>query len=283
VSAIAEQGRVERELFARLISDAPFQPATNYWRAVEIAAVRADDLPPGRGLDLGCGDGRLTRLLLGHIGPRSMVGLDPDPLEAALAVEEGLYERVHTAFGDRIPEPDSTFDWVFSNSVLEHIPNLAPVLTEVARLLRADGRFVFTVPQETFHDCLRGPWLPWVSRRAYLDMIDQRCAHVRYWGISEWREALAIAKMDLVEARRYLSPRETRRWETLSRLTAGVLFAILGRRKRPIEMQRGLRLRGRRLNRTVAAGIASVLAPAPPGADQADGSCLLVIARRRSA
>jgi SAM-dependent methyltransferase len=283
VSASAAPGRVERELFARLVCDAPFQPATNYWRAVEIAAVRPDDLPPGRGLDLGCGDGRLTRLILGHVGPRSIVGIDPDPLEATLAVDEGIYERVHTAFGDRIPEPDASFDWVFSNSVLEHIPDLAPVLAEVARLLRPEGRFVFTVPQETFHACLRGPWLPWVSRHAYLKMIDQRCAHVRYWGIGEWRAALTAAGMDLVQARRYLSPRQTRRWETLSRLTAGVLFAIIGGRKRPIEMQRGLRLRGRRLNHRVAAGIASVLAPRAPGADQADGSCLLVIARRRAA
>jgi SAM-dependent methyltransferase len=279
VNAEATRRRVEHELFARLIADAPFQPATNYWRAVEIAAIRPDDLPAGLGLDLGCGDGRLTRLVLEQVGGRRVVGVDPDPLETRLAEMEGIYERIHTALGDRIPEPDASFDWVFSNSVLEHIPDLAPVLTEVARLLRPDGRFIFTVPQETFHDCLSGPWLPWLSRQAYLEMIDQRCAHERYWGIADWRRALAQAGLELLQARRYLSPRETRRWETLSRLTAGLLYTIIGRRKRPIDMQRGLKLRGRRLGPRWAGSIAALLAPQPPGPDQAVGSCLLVIAR----
>lgn len=273
-------GRVERELFARLIAATPFQPATNYWRAVELAAVRPTDLPPGRGLDLGCGDGRLGRLVFERLGQRQVVGIDPDPLETEQAEAEGVYERVYTVSGDCVPEPDASFDWVFSNSVLEHIPELAPVLREVARLLRPGGRFVLTVPRDTFHACLRGPWLPWTQRNAYISMIDRRCAHVRYWSSAQWRAALTAAGMELLETRPYLSPRETRRWELLSRLTGGLLYSFTAGRRQPIEMQRRLGLRGRRLPRPLAALLARFLAPRAPGDDQADGSCLLVVAQR---
>jgi SAM-dependent methyltransferase len=276
-------GELERGLFARLLADTPFQPATNYLRAVELAAVCTSGLPGGQGLDLGCGDGRLTRLILDRLGPRSLVGVDPDPLETASAAAEGIYERVHTARGDRIPEADCSFDWIFSNSVLEHIPDIEPVLVEVRRLLRPGGQFIFTVPSDRFHDCLSGPWSPLVSRQAYLDVIDRRCAHVRYWGSEDWRRALTTAQLELVSSRAYLSPPETRRWETMSRLTAGVLYTLTGGRRAPIQMQRGLGLRGRRLNLSFANALARLFAPRAPKPDQAEGSCLLVIARRPEA
>jgi SAM-dependent methyltransferase len=273
-------GKTERRFFARLMADAPFQPATNFWRAVEIAAIRPSDVPAGQGLDLGCGDGRLTRLVLDHVGARALVGLDPDPLETRLAVEEGIYQRVHTAFGDAIPEAAESFDFVFSNSVLEHIPRIEPVIAEVGRVLRPGGCFVFTVPSDRFHACLSGPWLPWTPRRRYLAMVDRRCAHVRYWGTEDWRRALAPAGLRIIAARAYLSRRETQRWENLSRLTAGLLYVLTAGRRRPIDIQRGLGLRGRRLPTSIAAALARLLASRPAPSEQAAGSCLLIVAER---
>ena len=61
-------------------------------------------LPAGRGLDLGCGDGLLTQILLEGVGARNMVGVDPDPAEASQARMLGIYATVHQAGGERIPE-----------------------------------------------------------------------------------------------------------------------------------------------------------------------------------
>ena len=199
-----------RRLLASLQGETPFQPATSWWRAVELDAVIRHGLPRGTGLDLGCGDGKLMRILLDAAGEsRMLVGADLDPLETRDAAASGVYQRVHTAPGDRIPEPDASFDFVFSNSVLEHIDALDPVIAETARLLRPGGTFLFTVPAAGFHDCLAGPLLPWNDRSRYLERIDRRCAHRRYWGDAEWRECLARHGLGLAHAVPYLCRGET--------------------------------------------------------------------------
>lgn len=147
-------------LLTRFLRDYPFQPATGVWRAYEIEHLCSFPFPEGHGLDLGCGDGKLTKIILDQLKDgkrRTLVGIDPDPKETELAKEIGIYERIHTVGGGGIPEPDASFDWVLSNSVLEHIPDLEPVFAEVGRLLKPGGVFIYTVPSEQFHDALKGP------------------------------------------------------------------------------------------------------------------------------
>jgi ubiquinone/menaquinone biosynthesis C-methylase UbiE len=238
----------------------PFQPATALWRAVEIATIAEAGLPEGRGLDLGCGDGLLTSLLISICGQRPLIGLDPDDNEIRLARATALYRDLLTADGDSIPLPDSSVDWVLSNSVLEHIEDVGPVLREVSRVLRPRGEFVLTVPSPVFHELLRGPRLSGSARRrkAYLANLDRRVAHRFYWDEDRWGSELSKAGLQLDSAVSYLDQAQTRRWETLSRLTAGLLvFAFRGRRQ-PIEIQRTLGLRSKR--RRMPRGVARILA-----------------------
>ncbi len=168
---------------------------------------------------------------------------------------------MHTAGGGDVPEPDGSFDWVLSNSVLEHIDDLEPVLKEVARVLRPGGVFIFTVPAPGFHGCLRGPLAPGVSRVGYLRRLDARLAHRRYWDREQWRSELSAHGMRVTELIEYLDCAEVRRWESISRLTAGVLYGLTARRRQPIDIQRGLGLRkpGRRIPPAVARSMAAVL------------------------
>ena len=213
-------------------------------------------------MDLGCGDGLLTRIILQLVGKRDLVGIDPDRAELMHAKETGIYSGLHEAGGDSVPEPDGSFDWVLSNSVLEHIDHLEPVLSEVGRLLRANGEFVFTVPGPDFHACLRGPLLPGASREVYLKRIDDRLAHRRYWDLSDWESALTVNGMAIVTAVSYLNAAQVRRWESMARVTAGVLYTIGGRRQQPIEIQRrlGLRKPGRRMPMPLARSLAGLVA-----------------------
>jgi SAM-dependent methyltransferase len=229
-----------RELLIMFVGAYPAQPATAFWRAIEIGVLARRGLPEGLGLDLGCGDGILTDILLRQTGSRTLVGVDVDPLETQAAASFPFYRRVHTCSGDDIPEPDATFDFVLSNSVLEHIPNLEATIAEVARLLRKDGRFVFTVPGPGFHDNLAGSVLPFVDRAAYLHVLDRRLAHHHYLSCADWDAICRRNGLVLDNCLGYLDGRETRRWETLSRMTGGLLYSLFGEVRRPIEIQRRL-------------------------------------------
>lgn len=236
---------LRRGLLRRFMVDAPFQPATNLWRAVELP-VLASVLPvAGRGLDVGCGDGVLTRLLKDMVQASwQLVGIDPDPHETALAAQCGLYEAVHTTGADRVAEPDASFDFAFSNSVLEHIPDLAPCLVETARCLKPGGSFFATVPSAGLHALLAGPGLlRRISREAYLAEFDRRLAHLRYPTVAEWRGMLDDAGMELVAVQGYLTPRQITRWETWTNWTGGLLYRLRGSKRPPIQIQRSLGLR----------------------------------------
>jgi len=65
-----------------------------------------------------------------------------------------LWFRGHTELincpGSKIPKPDESFSTVMSYSVLEHIEDLEPVLKEVHRLLKTNGKFYVTLPTNLF-------------------------------------------------------------------------------------------------------------------------------------
>ncbi len=115
-------------------------------RATEARFYAGLELPEPV-LDLGCGDGHF-----GAVGlPRPpQVGLDPWAAPLREAGRRNVYPLLVLAGGGRMPFPDGYFGAVVSNSVLEHIPRLEPVLAETARVLRAGGLFVFAVPGDRF-------------------------------------------------------------------------------------------------------------------------------------
>ena len=274
------------QLLPHFLEVYPFQPATALWRATEIAVLVKSGLPEGRGLDVGCGDGHLTGIVLEHCGARPVVGFDPDPAEIELARATRLYQELICCGGDDVPLPDGSFDWALSNSVLEHIPDVRPVLAETARLLRAGGEFVFTVPAPDFHRLLRGPIVGRRDRAAYLAEMDRRLAHFYYWDAAQWTRELEAVGLEVVQTTPYLNRPQMRRWEAISRVTAGVLMLLTARRKRPIEVQRslGMRRAGLRMPAPLASKMAAMLSH---GVDVAAletraGSCLLVRAVKRA-
>jgi SAM-dependent methyltransferase len=101
-----------------------------------------DALPAGAALDAACGTGRHAEYLAAH-GHR-VIGTDssPDMLDRARA-------RVPTAdfrTGDlhRLPVGDDEVDLVVCALALTHVPDLAPVVAELARVLRPGGHLVIS-------------------------------------------------------------------------------------------------------------------------------------------
>lgn len=271
---------ISADLLADFIARYPAQPATAFLRGIEIDRLASAIAPTGLGLDLGCGDGILTDILFARAGvtPR-LIGIDIDPLETAAAAAYPFYERIHTCAAQAIPEADDSFDYIVSNSVLEHIPDLEGVIAEVSRVLKPGGAFWFTVPGPGFRENMHGTLLPGGSRERYLANLDKRLAHFHYLSPAEWSALCARHALRLDTAEGYLDRAETRRWETLSRMTGGLLHNLTFGRSRPIEIQRALKLRSLQnratLPRPVAVALARIIA-AGVGKTEGQPSCLLL-------
>lgn len=242
---------------------APFQPATNLWRSVELAILVEKAFPfLGKAkeiLDLGCGDGGVMRLLRAHLPfVTILTGIDPDPAEMAMAQATGVYDHLAQTGSEALPFGDGVFDAIISNSVLEHIKPIENVLSEASRVLKEEGWFVATVPGPNFHACLKGSWKRGVSRQDYYNSIDSRLAHYRYWGAEKWTEELGRVGLRMVTVIPYLDQAQTQRWELLSRLTGGLLYHLSGGQQQPIQLQRKLGLR--RADRVLPLFLAKALA-----------------------
>jgi len=124
-------------------------------RTVESMAdhlIRSD--ASTRVLDLGAGYGGSARYLADRFGCKvTCLNLSEtqNALNRTLTAEAGLAELVDVVYGDfeNIPEPDDSFDIVWSQDAILHSGNRTRVLDEVSRVLVGDGQFTFTDPMQS--------------------------------------------------------------------------------------------------------------------------------------
>lgn len=96
-------------------------------------------------LDLGCAGGFMAEAMAAR--GADVTGIDPaaEAIEAARhhAASGKLNIRYDVGVGEALPYADASFDAVVCVDVLEHVADLGKVLSEVARVLRPGGIFLF--------------------------------------------------------------------------------------------------------------------------------------------
>lgn len=108
--------------------------------------VDALDLAPdARALDVGCGPGALTAVLVDRLGAERVTAIDPSPpfVEACRARHPGVDVRQGTA--DALPFADDSFDVAAANLVVHFMPDPVAGLAQMARVTRPGGRLAVTV------------------------------------------------------------------------------------------------------------------------------------------
>ncbi len=97
----------------------------------------------GRWLDVGCGTGVLSRVILERVSPSEVQGIDPSEGFIAHAREQMKDERAEFRVGDAqaLPYEDERFDAAVAGLVLNFVPDAPRAVGEMARVTRG-GRVV---------------------------------------------------------------------------------------------------------------------------------------------
>ena len=94
-------------------------------------------------LDIGCGNGSMLRYLKQR-GYSNLHGLEISRFACDRLEASGI--NMHSGRLPSIPLPDATFDVVIASQVLEHVIRRRLFLSEIARVLKREGRTFIFVP-----------------------------------------------------------------------------------------------------------------------------------------
>jgi trans-aconitate 2-methyltransferase len=156
-------------------------------------------LRPHKVVDLGCGPGNSTELLVERYPDSEVVGLDssPDMLRKA---RERLPKCEFVEADIATWTPDARTDLLFANAVIQWLPDHTAVLRRLLEALPEGGVLAVQMPDNTREPALRfqrevgesGPWsnhpeikaaprddLPTVE--AYYDLLKPVCTHIDIW------------------------------------------------------------------------------------------------------
>ncbi len=149
-------------------------------------------VPGGRVLEVGCGRGVGTELILARSGAERVDAFDLDPEMVALARRRLRRhgDRVRVGVGDveHIDAEDGAYDAVFDFGIIHHVPDWRNALSEIHRVLKPGGRFYAEEVLEKF--ILDPLW-----RRVLVHPLEDRFSYECF------RQALVESGFELVGSR----------------------------------------------------------------------------------
>lgn len=126
-------------------------------------------------LDVGCGEGVLTHKWAERLGDGRIVGIDLD--DESLKAEWRKRSRPNLEYmvqeATTLPFADNEFDMATAIEVLEHVPEPANTIAEMARV--AKRHLLVSVPREPLWRMLN------MARGAYLKDLGNTPGHVNHW------------------------------------------------------------------------------------------------------
>lgn len=149
---------------------------------------------PSSVLDVGCGEGVLTHQWAVALGDKRIVGIDLDDakLQAEQATRQAPNLEYRVMAAEHMPFAENEFGMASAIEVLEHVPDPAHTVAEMARVAR--DHLLVSVPREPLWRGLN------MARGAYLKDLGNTPGHVNHWSKRSFVKLLA-QHGEVVEAR----------------------------------------------------------------------------------
>jgi ubiquinone/menaquinone biosynthesis C-methylase UbiE len=101
-------------------------------------------------MDMGCGSGFGTELIVKRLSPSQVIAFDLMPEQIKLAEKRGLPVDFKVGDATAIDVPDASCDAIFDFGVLHHIPLWRKALMETVRVLVPGGALLVEEPHKMF-------------------------------------------------------------------------------------------------------------------------------------
>jgi ubiquinone/menaquinone biosynthesis C-methylase UbiE len=184
---------------------APFDEPNRYCIQLYHVTASQVDLTGKKVLEVSCGAGGGASYIMRTLGPASYTALDLNPASIDLCRNSHNIAGLDFVQGDaqNLPFPDESFDAVINVEASHQYPDFVGFLTEVARVLRPGGHFLYTDNRRP----QAAAWWDTVLSQAPLRQLSQRSI--------------------LEEAKRGLAANTQRSHEVLSRRVPSILARVI--------------------------------------------------------
>ncbi|TRZ96077.1 class I SAM-dependent methyltransferase [bacterium] len=204
-------------------------PAIVLWRAIELRAIEqviGKTFLKEPVLDLGCAEGKIGEVLFKG---KRLIGLDNCWELLSQNQKSGTYTGLVLSDACQMPYKNEVFGSIFSNCVIEHIPNIDRVLDEASRVLNTGGTLLFSVPSQKFADFLffsiifdnlrLKTFSGWYKKKR-----NRMLNHYHCYDHKHWKEILEKKGFDLTGYKYYMTRKVTFVWDFLAFLWFGLKF-----------------------------------------------------------
>jgi 2-polyprenyl-3-methyl-5-hydroxy-6-metoxy-1,4-benzoquinol methylase len=140
---------------------------------------------PASLLDVGCGEGVLVHKWAQRLGEGRVVGIDleEESIQAGWAERRAPNLEYRVMEAENLPFADGEFELASAIEVLEHVPDPAHTVSEMARV--AQRHLLVSVPREPLWRIVN------MARGAYLAQLGNTPGHLNHWSTRSFVDLLS--------------------------------------------------------------------------------------------